>query len=67
MILLSTWEYLKDETNMCVCEGGEYEDVDLVRVYDSSDETKTAIWAYEARYIKYWNEVYSEPNQYGTY
>lgn len=58
VITLYEWEAMVEDTAMLVKTWWNYEDTALVRVYKKWDNSKTPVWAYEARYIKYGSDIY---------
>lgn len=59
-MLLNTDQLLKDDSSYAVVQGWDYAPSDLVECYMTADTEKVAVCQFEARYIKYWSDVYSE-------
>jgi len=59
-MLLTAWQKLKEMPEYSVLDSGEYSTTDLVMCYKTDDETKEPVAQFEAKFIKYWWDVYSE-------
>jgi hypothetical protein len=61
MITLHDNQVLHIEKHLAVKIGGEYEDTELVEVYNVNDPNKTSLWTYQAHYIMYGYHVGDDP------